>query len=136
MTQHPPITTASDWKTLPFPEQYITLALDFSVTGDDAVALRQGLMPRQMEDKWFFYFVDNTLFQHRSWTGNCIAQVHFVAHEEGLRATHAEVNRDPEQYTNTDDAVDVERIESLTRYLIEHHRLNTPELWSPADASL
>lgn len=135
MTQHPPITTASDWKTLPFPEQHITLALDFSVTGDDAIALRQGLIPQQMEDKWFFYFVDNTLFQHRSWTGNCIAQVHFVAHEEGLRATHAEVNRDPEQYSNADDAVDIERIESLIRYLVQHHRRNTPELWSPADAS-
>lgn len=112
------IVTAADWKTLPLPAQHVTLALDFTLDARESAAIRRGLIPRQMEDKWFFYFVDDTLYQHRSWTGNCIAQVHFVAHEQGLRATHAEVNRDPEQNANTDDQVDVERIEKLVRYLI------------------
>jgi len=31
-----------------------------------------GLVPEEIEDKWFIYWEDDTLFFHRSWTGNCI----------------------------------------------------------------
>ncbi|MBD8574777.1 hypothetical protein IFR09_14390 [Pseudomonas syringae] len=118
MTEHARTTVPSDWKTQPLPALYVTLPLDFTLTAEETVAARRGLIPQQMEDKWFFYFIDDTLYQHRSWTGNCMYQVHFIPHEGGLRATHAEVNRDPEQYKNVDDAEDIERIEMLTRYLV------------------
>ncbi|WP_052469104.1 hypothetical protein [Pseudomonas massiliensis] len=63
-----------------------------------------------------------TLFQHRSWTGICIDQIHFIEHQGGLRATHAQVNRKPEHYSQTDDAVDIERIESLVRNLAQYNQ--------------
>jgi len=31
--------------------------------------LKLGLVPRQMEDKWFIYYEEPHLFFHRSWTG-------------------------------------------------------------------
>jgi hypothetical protein len=31
--------------------------------------LRAGLIPQQMEDKWFIYYEEPHLFLHRSWTG-------------------------------------------------------------------
>lgn len=107
--------TAADWNIHPMPSQYRVLALDVSLSAREAAAIRKGFIPEEMEEKWFVYFVDNTLFQHRSWTGFCIDQIHFEVYEGGLRATHAEVNRDPEQYGETDDNADIRRIESMVR---------------------
>jgi len=43
--------------------------------------------------------------------------VHFAPDGDGLRATSAEVNREPQQYTATDDAADIDLIERLVREL-------------------
>lgn len=93
------------------PEIFTTIRLDVSLNAKQAASIRQGFIPVAMEEKWFAYFENNILFQHRSWTGLCIDQIHFVEDNEGLRATHAEVNRDSDQYAETDDQVDRQRIE-------------------------
>lgn len=107
----------SDWNAQDMPARFVTLPLDFTLSAEEAAAVRKGYIPSEMEEKWFTYFENNTLFQHRSWTGYCIDQVHFVTDGSGLRATHAEVNRDFEQYQNTDDREDIRRIENLVRQL-------------------
>lgn len=113
--------TAADWNNHPLPDRYVTLPLNFTLNGAEAAAIRKGFVPKDMEDKWFVYFADDTFYQHRSWTGHCIDQVHFVVDGDGLRATHAEVNRDPEQYGNNDDQEDVARIEMQVRSLAERN---------------
>jgi len=115
MTPH--IATAADWKTEPLPARHTTLALDFSLDAAEAACVRRGLIPLEMEDKWFLYYAGGILHLHRSWTGFCIAQVHFIADGEGLRAASAEVNRDPAQYTASDDAADAAFIERMVRGL-------------------
>jgi len=72
-----------------------------------------GFLPREMEDKWFLFFENDTLFCHRSWTGFCIYEIHFVRDVNSLRATHAEVNRNTDQYLNTDDEKEASLIYSL-----------------------
>ncbi|MCY1515543.1 NUDIX domain protein [compost metagenome] len=114
--------TRADWNIQPMPVRFTTLPLDFALDPADAAAIRKGFIPSGMEEKWFAYFVDNTLFQHRSWTGFCIDQIHFVGNGDGLRATHAEVNRDPAQYLCTDDAEDIRRIENMVRELAERNQ--------------
>lgn len=109
----------NDWRTEPLPERHVRLPLDFTLDARAAVAARLGYVPTEMEEKWFCYFEGNTLYQHRSWTGFCIDRIHFVEHDGGLRATHAEVNRDPEQYGSTDDREDAQRIEQMVRDLAE-----------------
>lgn len=108
---------AYDWKTEPMPAQRVKLPLQFTLSADEADVVRMGFIPKQMEDKWFSYFQDNVLYQHRSWTGHCIDQIHFVPEGEGLRATHAVVNRDPGQYHGAADEDDVGRIENMVREL-------------------
>jgi hypothetical protein len=104
----------SDWKTLPLPERFSTSPLDRNYSAEESDLIMAGFLPLEMEDnKWFLFFENNTLFCHRSWTGFCMYQVHFVRDRESLRATHAEVNRDPDQNSNTDDAEDVEHIYSV-----------------------
>lgn len=110
---HPkPEDIATDsWEGLnPMPMEYSSIPLDFRLNARQAMRVRQGFIPAAMEEKWFCYFENDTLFQYRSWTGYCIDQVHFVADGDGLRATHAEVNRNSRQYSNTDDSEDIERI--------------------------
>ncbi|MEE3508525.1 NUDIX domain-containing protein [Pseudomonas sp. 10C3] len=115
--------TKNDWNSQEMPARYSTLALEFTLNTEDAIAIRLGFIPSKMEEKWFAYFADNTLYQHRSWTGYCIDQIHFVTYAGGLRATHAEVNRDPEQYESTDDAEDLRRIEMMVRGLAELNQM-------------
>ena len=103
-----------DWKLFPLPERFSTIPLDQTYSDAESDLIMAGFLPREMEDKWFLFFENDTLFIHRSWTGYCIYQVHFV--REGgmaLRATHAEANRDPDQYRNTDDAEDAEHIYAI-----------------------
>lgn len=107
----------SDWNVQGMPPRFVTLSLDFTLDAKETVAVRRGFIPSAMEEKWFSYFENNILFQHRSWSGYCIDQIHFDAEGFGLRATHAEVNREIAQYQNTDDREDTRRIEVMVRQL-------------------
>ena len=80
--------------------------------------IRLGLIPEAMEDKWFVYWRDDTLFFHRSWTGICIYVARFVADGDGHRMIEAEVNRDPQQYKETRDQRDAEIISYLIDVLL------------------
>lgn len=112
-----PAATSADWNIWPMPEQQVKLALDFTLNEKEAARIRLGFIPTAMEEKWFSYFENNVLHNHRSWTGFCIDQIHFVPADAGLRATQAVVNRDREQYHETDDAADIRRIEIMVREL-------------------
>jgi hypothetical protein len=81
-----------------------------------------GLIPQEMEDKWFIYLDGNTLYLHRSWTGLCIYQVEFerVAGKHVVR--RALVNRNPTQDQATDDVYD----SALLGFLIGNLLLGKP----------
>ena len=40
--------------------------------------LKKGLIPEEMEDKWFIYFENNWLYFHRSWTGYGIFKAEII----------------------------------------------------------
>jgi hypothetical protein len=109
--------TQSDWQVQPLPAENTTVYLDFKLSAHESERVRFGFVPSVMEEKWFVYFADNTLYQHRSWTGYCIDKIHFIPDGGGLRATHAEVNRNRQQYTEDDDEKDIRRIEAMVREL-------------------
>jgi hypothetical protein len=108
--------TAVSWQTKPMPEPRKELLLDGRYTTAEFVQMSMGYMPQDQQDKWFIYLEGEWLSFHRSWTGTCIFQLQLVAIEGGYQATKAIVNRDPDQYRNSDDVYDV----SLMAYLIDH----------------
>lgn len=63
-------TTAkkSSWKNEEFGE---TVKLAFACKYSEAEfrLIEKGLIPQEMEDKWFIYFDEPFLYLHRSWTG-------------------------------------------------------------------
>lgn len=110
----------TDWKTEPMPAQKITISLDRTFSSQEITRIRSGLIPQQMEDKWFIYWQDDALFFHRSWTGYCIYTVHFAAAGDGSKMVSAEVNRDPSQYRETNDQQDAAMIAYLIDVLLLH----------------
>jgi len=113
---------SSDWKTIALPTKRTTIALSRSFSENEMEMIRKGLIPEEMEDKWFIYWQDNTLFFHRSWTGYCIFVVRFVPKEDSWETVEADLNRDPGQYRETSDEKDAGLIFFLIDLLLLHKR--------------
>ena len=109
----------SDREILPLPVKRSIIILNRIFSKEQSGLITAGFIPMEMEDKWFLFFENDTLFCHRSWTGHCIYQIHFTWENGCLHASSAEINRDLGQYLNVDD----EKEESLIYSLIENFLL-------------
>ncbi|RKZ12791.1 hypothetical protein DRQ53_10275 [bacterium] len=118
---------ASDWKRSPMSELHTTVRLDRAFPDDDMAIIRSGLCPEQMEDKWFVYWDKDVLYFHRSWTGVCIYAVRFHVDSHGYRMIESEVNRDPDQYSQTNDEFDARLISYLIDVLLLQHEASYPD---------
>ena len=110
----------ADWKNQPLPRERTTIPLARSFTSEEMGRIRQGVVPEQMEDKWFVYWQDDALFFHRSWTGYCIYRVRFSSADGGYRMFEADVNRNSAQYKEVSDERDAEMISYLVDLLLLH----------------
>lgn len=110
--------TSSDRETVEMPAQHITTPLERSFSAEEMDLIHNGLIPEQMEDKWFVYWKDDTLYFHRSWTGFCVYIVRFSIENDTYRMIEADVNRDQEQYSETSDQLDVAMISYLIDVLL------------------
>jgi hypothetical protein len=102
-------------KLTPLPEQRARLDFAGTFTPAEYERLCAGLIPEQMEDKWFIFAEDGTLFFHRSWTGHCIFELHLEAQGEGWGVAAAYASRDPGQYQSPGENYDLR----LLDYLVE-----------------
>jgi hypothetical protein len=80
--------------------------------------IRRGVVPEEMEDKWFVYWQDDSLFFHRSWTGFCIYVVRFIGEGDSCKMVTADLNRDPEQHAPATDAMEARMISYLIDVLL------------------
>ena len=117
--------TSLSWKTEPLPENRARLKLDRSFDAVEWEALQQGVIPEEMEDKWFIYEEGGWLNFHRSWTGICIFRVRLQPTPAGMEVAEAWVNRNKEQYTCADDDYDA----ALVSWLIDVLLLKRPAPW-------
>ena len=74
-----------------------------------------GLVPGQMEDKWFVYYEDGWLRFHRSWTGAFIYALCLDGSPAGVRVIDSWVNRNQQQYAGSDTDYD----RKLVSFLID-----------------
>jgi 8-oxo-dGTP diphosphatase len=104
----------ADWKVKGMPLKLrTTIALNREYSASEIDVMRRGHYPQEMGDRWFMYWSKDRLYMHRSRTGNCIYVIKFVPNGDGYRMTEAVVNRNPKQYGETRDEVDVEEIAGL-----------------------
>lgn len=118
---------STDWKTRPLPRKRTTISLDRMFSKKDMARIRRGVVPRQMEDKWFIYWEGDSLYFHRSWTGFCFYIVRFTEEVAGWRMIEAMVNRNPKQYRETSDEIDRKRIPFLVDVLLLHRNVEFPD---------
>ena len=116
----------SDWKTKELPLKRTTIHLDRTFSSQEMQHIHRGVIPEQMEDKWFIFWKDDSLFFHRSWTGYCIYVVRFTTKADNFMMIEADVNRDPEQYNETNDENDIEMISCLVDVVLLHKEANFP----------
>jgi hypothetical protein len=88
--------------------------------------MQRGVLPQEMEDKWFIYWENDALYFHRSWTGFCIYVARFTTQGECHRMIEADVNRDPEQYGQTSDERDAQMISYLIDVLLLQKEADFP----------
>jgi len=110
------IAQPTDWKTEPMPDETDCLDVHRIFSSEEFERMRAGLIPREMEDKWFIYYDNNTLNIHRSWTGHHIYKIITQPLGDNTYAvTRVIVNRNKAQYNQQNNAYDV----SLLNYLID-----------------
>ena len=83
--------------------------IDFKLqlTENQYARIRFGLLPEEMEDKWFVYFIDNRIHFHRSWTGYKIYEAYIEKSDSNYIIPEIIVERDEQFYGNTDDDADL-----------------------------
>jgi hypothetical protein len=114
--------TRSSGKVLAPPELREPLLFEGTFSDGEYQLIRNGIIPKAMEDKWLIFLEDDSVHFHRSWTG---AEIYCIRlqHEDGeWRVSDSWVNRDPEQYRRSDLAYDRE----LLRFLIDGLILHKP----------
>jgi len=78
--------TAASWKCEPFREG-APISYRAVFNAEELARLKTGLIPRQMEDKWFIYYDEPHLFLHRSWTGQAVYRLTLKSLPEGAEVT-------------------------------------------------
>jgi hypothetical protein len=104
--------TKEAWETYPV-EHPKRIAIELVFTDSQFEKLKYGLIPRQMEDKWFCYFEADWLYFHRSWTGFGIYKAQLLKEPEGYSIREFWVERNPEKYGCTDDLRDIDTFSFL-----------------------
>jgi hypothetical protein len=110
--------TIASWKTKPLPEQTARLDYQAQFSAQEFDQISTGLIPQEMEDKWFIVLDGRTLKLYRSWSGNCIYQVEFAQEGYHYHVSRAIVNRNPAQYLETDNTYDAQLLNFLIRHLL------------------
>jgi hypothetical protein len=106
------------WQIQPMPQETAILSYREEFSSEEFEKISRGVVPEEMEDKWFIYLEGTTLCLHRSWTGTCIYQVELEAHAGTYAVRRALVNRNPAQYHATDDVYDAELLRFLVSYVL------------------
>ena len=111
---------------MPMPGETSVLDYREEFSSEEFETISRGLIPQDMDDKWLIYLEGNTLYLHRSWTGICIYQLVFVADSGKHTVCRALVNRDRNQYGETDGAYDSKALHFLINNLLLGKQVEFP----------
>jgi len=123
------VATKDSWNTEPMPEKNVLIPMNVTIPCEAMQLVKYGHIPDAMEDHWFMYCDENTIRYYRSWTGFCIYVAKYEDDGETCRITELTVNREPEQYTCTDDEHDAALFMAL---LTEEYGGDASKYWDKA----
>lgn len=99
--------TKASWENYPM-DNPKRIELELHFTDKQFSKLIKGLIPEQMEDKWFIYYEDNWLYFHRSWTGYGYYKAQLIKEQNGYSIHEFWAERNQKKYENEDDQRDIE----------------------------
>jgi hypothetical protein len=79
---------ATSWKREPFTEG-LPLSFRAEFSDEELRRMEAGLIPKEMEDKWFVCYEAPHLFFHRSWTGQPVYRVALKSTSGGAMVAEA-----------------------------------------------
>ena len=120
------IARYDSWKTMEMPETVALLPFKKTYTSDEFNLISRGLIPEEMEDKWFIFMQDDILYFHRSWEGECIYKVILEQNSNEYTVKEALVNRDLEQYKSGSDRDEIALLSWLIDVFLLHKRVPFP----------
>jgi hypothetical protein len=127
------IATRNSWKTLPAAGEFETVPYKDVFDAAEMAKLERGLIPQDMEDKWFSFFERPFLYLHRSWTGHLVYRVKVLTSEGAGQVERAEVLRTPDGGARYPGEYEAELLRFLIRCVILGQELPFPAPPLPAD---
>lgn len=118
------------WTRLPLLAQRERLSIEMHFSAAELSRVRHGLVPREMEDKWFIFAEGDRLYCCRSWTGVTVYEAQIRTTGNGAVLHDVFVNRDATQYKSTDPAYDASVFQFLVDRLLLGKDVTFPQ---PAD---
>ncbi len=107
-------------------------------TADDLVRLREGLWPRDMDDRWAVWLDGETLRCWRSWTGTCIYESQVTLSEDGTGvAVVVDVLDEGDTYRRAaTDEGELERFEGVMSQVRRTHLGSAALGWAPVQPAV
>lgn len=99
------IATKDSWENTPI-QNPKRIEINLLFTEEQFLKLKLGLLPHEMEDKWFIYYEDGWLYFHRSWTGYCLYKARLIKDGSHYLMHEFWAERNPTKYSNEDDEED------------------------------
>jgi hypothetical protein len=120
-------------KVEPMPAEHVRVPLAVRYTRAQTERISNGLLPRDMDDKWFIYREGDEIFFHRSWTGMCVFVARIEEDIDGSTLVEAAVRHDPKARSPHDAARDVGvLLEIIDHLLLRDRDDDDPGSLSPA----
>jgi O-acetyl-ADP-ribose deacetylase (regulator of RNase III) len=115
-----------DWKAIPIERPVPISAPDIALQPDQYAALKRGLKPQAMEDKWFAFFEGDRLYLHRSWTGFGIYEVEFVREGDVYVPDEVLVTDDPDKFQRNSDEDTADHLRLVIAMVLRSQAPNAP----------
>jgi hypothetical protein len=116
--------TNNSWHIKPLPQKHAIISISVYFSIADAVFIKNGCIPVDMDDHWFIYFEDDFLYFHRSSTGFCIYATKIDEKSNNFHLIEAWVNQDSRQYNESN--LDSDYHSDIIKDIIENLILNNP----------
>lgn len=110
------IATKDKWKTIPMTNPK-KLEVSISLNNNQLSKLKLGLVPNEMEDKWFVYYNEGCIHFHRSWTGFEIFKAKLQLDENGCLINNFWVEQDLKKYNEEKDERNISSFKKHIDYL-------------------
>ena len=120
-----PIATCDSWNTFA-PGLMTPLPYQATFSREEYATITRGLIPGEMEDKWFVFWEADALFLHRSWTGLCVYRVAFRDCGDRFEVAEATVAANREHYRRGSDRHEAALLDFLIRGLLLHQPVAFP----------